>query len=147
MFDWSHQSSPVATAPIFSWPTPTSATQREHLWYREFHHDIRDAAAHFGFDQTQFGCHGIRVGGATLLRAAGADDGYICLMGRWRSLPACLAYQETSTNAHDQMASLLLTPGIYTVRDLRLQYVLPRVTSTQESRSNSPVSSDGSISD
>ncbi|KAJ1421556.1 hypothetical protein B484DRAFT_332672 [Ochromonadaceae sp. CCMP2298] len=147
MFDWAEQSYPIATAPIFSWPSPTHTAQRDHLWYREFHTDIRDAAAHFGFDQTQFGCHGIRVGGATLLRAAGADDGYICLMGRWASLPACLSYQETFTNAHDRMATLLLTPAIYTVRDLRLQYVLPRVTTTQVSRSNSPVSSDSSASD
>ncbi|KAJ1425892.1 hypothetical protein B484DRAFT_330660 [Ochromonadaceae sp. CCMP2298] len=147
MFDWAQQSSPVATAPIFSWPSLVHPNQRDHLEYREFHADIRAAAAHFGFDQTQFGCHGIRVGGATLLRAAGADDGFICLMGRWASLPACLSYQEPSTSAHDRMASLLLTPGIYTVRDLRLQYVLPRVTPIQVSRSTSPVSSDTSDCD
>jgi hypothetical protein len=68
------------------------------------------------------------VRGATHLRAAGADDGFICLMGRWRSLPACLSYQEVSTAAHDRMGALLMTPGVYTTRDLRLQYVLPQLT-------------------
>jgi hypothetical protein len=147
MFDWALQSSPISTAPIFSWPSPTQPNIRDNLWYREFHNDIRAAAAHFGFDSSQFGCHGIRVGGATLLRAAGADDGFICLMGRWASLPACLSYQETSTTAHDRMASLLLTPGLYTVRDLRLQYVLPRVTPIAVTPDHSQVSSSSESSD
>jgi hypothetical protein len=47
-------------------------------------------------------------------------------MGRWKSLPACLGYQETSTRAHDRMQALLMTPGLYTNRDLHLQYTLPR---------------------
>jgi hypothetical protein len=68
MFDWVQQSYPVATAPIFSWPSLAHPTQRDHLEYIAFHADIRAAAAHFGFDQTQFGCHGIRVGGARCRR-------------------------------------------------------------------------------
>jgi hypothetical protein len=52
----------------------------------------------------------------------------ICLMGRWRSLPACLGYQEVSTQAHDRKTSLLLTPDIYTTRDIELQYCVPRHT-------------------
>jgi hypothetical protein len=41
----------------------------------------------------------------------------------------------------------LLTPGIYTVRDLRLQYVLPRVTPTPVTPDSSQVSSDSDTSD
>ncbi|KAJ1406230.1 hypothetical protein B484DRAFT_337603 [Ochromonadaceae sp. CCMP2298] len=133
MYDWAQFTAALDTAAVFSWRTGnTNSTSRpstrECLLYRDFHDTIKRTAAHFNFDSTQFGCHGVRVGGATHLRAAGADDGYICLMGRWRSLPACLSYQEVSTAAHDRMAALLMTPGVYTTRDLRLQYVLPQLT-------------------
>jgi hypothetical protein len=126
MYNWAITATPAADAPIFSWVEDGS--QRQHLWYRDFHEIIKHTAKRCGFDPSHFGCHGMRVGGATLLRAAGADDGLICLMGRWKSLPACLSYQEVSTAAHDQMSRMLLTPGYSTTRDLRLQYSLPGVT-------------------
>ncbi|KAJ1440614.1 hypothetical protein B484DRAFT_141998 [Ochromonadaceae sp. CCMP2298] len=128
MYDWAQFSIAVPTAPVFSWTSPTDPSKRINLHYRDFHQLIHRTAGRFGFDPTQFGCQGVRAGGATLLRAAGTDDGFICLMGRWRSLPSCLRYQEVTTAAHDQMASLLLTPGFYTNRDLRLQYCLPSVS-------------------
>ncbi|KAJ1405093.1 hypothetical protein B484DRAFT_337927 [Ochromonadaceae sp. CCMP2298] len=133
MYDWAQFTAALDTAAVFSWHTGnTSSTRqpstRDCLLYRDFHDIIKRTAAHYDFDSTQFGCHGVRVGGATHLRAAGADDEFICLMGRWRSLPACLSYQEVSTAAHDRMAALLMTPGVYTTRDLRLQYVLPQLT-------------------
>jgi hypothetical protein len=139
MYDWEKYVQAYDPAPVFSWPAPHTShhrsshythipTPRINLLYREFHEVIRAAAAHFGFDHKQFGCQGLRVGGATLLRAARADDGFICLMGRWKSLPACPGYQEVSTQAHDRMAEILLTPDIYTTRDLALQYCLPQHT-------------------
>jgi hypothetical protein len=137
MFDWAQTAQLDDDQPVFSWlpPShcpwhlPTPADRRVYLVYKDMTASIKKAARFFGFDDKQFGCHGLRVGGATLLRAAGADDGYICLIGRWRSLPACLSYQEVTTRAHDQIAALLFTPGIYTSRDLRLQYSLPRFSS------------------
>ncbi|KAJ1394291.1 hypothetical protein B484DRAFT_340393, partial [Ochromonadaceae sp. CCMP2298] len=88
MYDWTQFTAALDTAAVFSWRTGnTSSTRqpstRECLLYRDFHDIIKRTAAHFDFDSTQFGCHGVRVGGATHLRAAGADDGFICLMGRW----------------------------------------------------------------
>jgi hypothetical protein len=127
MYDWACFVPHVDSAPVFSWPSPPGdIPTRTYLWYRDFHDTIRSAAGHFGFDYRQFGCQSLWSGGATQLRAAGADDGLICLMGRWKSLPACLGYQETSTRAHDRMQTLLMTPGLYTNRDLHLQYTLPR---------------------
>jgi hypothetical protein len=126
MYDWAITASTSAGAPIFSWEE--GGSRRQYLWYRDFHGIIKHTAQRCGFDPSHFGCHGLRVGGATLLRAAGADDGFICLMGRWKSLPACLSYQEVSTEAHDRMSRMLLSPGYYTARDLRLQYSLPKVT-------------------
>ncbi|KAJ1412179.1 hypothetical protein B484DRAFT_335900 [Ochromonadaceae sp. CCMP2298] len=135
MYDWAQFTHALDTAAVFSWCSRSTShassnlpSSRECLLYRDFHEVVKRTATPFDFDSTQFGCHGVRVGGATHLRAAGADDGFICLMGRWRSLPACLSYQEVSTAAHDRMAALLMTPGVYTTRDLRLQYVLPQLT-------------------
>jgi hypothetical protein len=134
MYDWGQHAQALPNTPVFSWPTThhdkqhTRTPQRTNLLYRNFHELLQRTAAYFGFEGTQFGCQSLRVGGATLLRAAGADDGLICLMGRWRSLPACLGYQEISTAAHDRMSSLLLTPGIYTTRDIEMQYCVPRHT-------------------
>jgi hypothetical protein len=93
--------------------------------YADFTKVVKYAATLFGFAPDLFGGQSIRVGGATLLRAAGATDGEICLMGRWKSLPACLGYQEVSTATHDRMLNMLLTTGAYTNRDIRLQYRLP----------------------
>jgi hypothetical protein len=128
MYNWAQFSVAVPTAPVFSWASPTDPSKRVYLNYRDFHQLIRRTAGRFGFNPTQFGCQGVRAGGATLLRAAGANDGFICLMGRWRSLPSCLRYQEVTTAAHDQMAILLMTPGLYSNRDLRLQYCLPSIS-------------------
>jgi hypothetical protein len=87
---------------------------------------IKEMAVAFGFSPERFGCHGLRIGGACLLRAAGAKDSFILLMGRWKSLPACLNYQEASTADYDRMLSLLCTMGLYTSRDLRIRYPRPR---------------------
>lgn len=90
------------------------------LQYRHFIAVIKEAAAHFQFDTTHFSGYSPRIGGASLLRAAGASDGFIKLMGRWKTLPACLTYQETSTKACDFMLGLLSAPGLYTERDVQL---------------------------
>ncbi|KAJ1393496.1 hypothetical protein B484DRAFT_340513, partial [Ochromonadaceae sp. CCMP2298] len=102
---------------------------------------VKQAATTFGFAPTLFGPHALRVGGATVLRAVGATDGGILLMGRWKSLPACLGYQEVSSQTHDRMLSMLLQPGTYTARDIRLQYRVPAL------RNASPTSGDTAPSD
>jgi hypothetical protein len=83
---------------------------------------VKEAAFHFGFNPDNFSCYSLRVGAASLLRAAGASDGDICLMGRWKSLPSCLIYQEASTQAHDLMLGMLLSRGVFTERDILLAY-------------------------
>jgi hypothetical protein len=99
---------------------------RDALSYAHMTREIKQMAEEFGFAPKRFGCHGIRVGGASLLRAAGAPDSLIMLIGRWKSLPACLGYQEASTATHDMLLSVLLTRGLYTARDVRIRYPQPR---------------------
>jgi hypothetical protein len=86
---------------------------------------IKLIAEAFGFALKRFSCHSASVGGATLLRAAGAPDTLIHLVGRWMSLPACFGYQEASTPTHDRLLRTLLTAGLYTARDVRIWYPQP----------------------
>ncbi|KAJ1433660.1 hypothetical protein B484DRAFT_326644 [Ochromonadaceae sp. CCMP2298] len=105
---------------LFSHPSD-SVVGRETLSYDTFASVVKKTASKFGFDPSNFGCHSLRIGGTSLLCAAGASDMNICLMGRWKSLPACLGYQEVSTATHDRMLNLLST-NAYTPRDIHLQY-------------------------
>jgi hypothetical protein len=116
LYDWILTSAPRQKDFILSWPTLNKSKpgQRTSLRYKDFMFVVKHAAVQAGFAPNRFGCQGLRVGGATLLRAAGATDEKICLMGRWKSLPACLGYQEVSTATHDRMLDMLLRSGAYT---------------------------------
>ncbi|KAJ1406552.1 hypothetical protein B484DRAFT_436691 [Ochromonadaceae sp. CCMP2298] len=125
LYDWVCTTRPQPTDFLLSWPTPSVIIPRKALKNNDFTKVIKHAATTFGFAPDLFGPHALRVGGATLLRASGATDGEILLMGRWKSMPACLGYQEVSTNTHDRMLQMLLREGVYTARDIRLQYRIP----------------------
>jgi hypothetical protein len=127
LYDCILTSAPQQRDFILSWPTlnRSKPRQRTSLRYKDFTAVVKHAAMQAEFAPNRFGCQGLRVGGETLLRAAGATDGEICLMGRWKSLPACLGYQEVSTATHDRMLDMLLRSGAYSDRDIRLQYRLP----------------------
>jgi hypothetical protein len=56
---------------------------------------IKGCAAHFGLNPKQYGTYSARVGGACTLRAGGASDSTIQMMGRWKSMDSCLTYQES----------------------------------------------------
>lgn len=119
LFDWAKNANLHSTDHFVSYrTTPVDVTNP--LSYARLRKVLQHTARLFGLDPTRFTCHGLRVGGATLLRASGADDGMIMAMGRWRSLPACLGYQAPSTASHDRMLNLLSTPGQFTSRDVRL---------------------------
>jgi hypothetical protein len=103
---------------------------RDSLRYAIIQQVVKDAAVFFGFSPKNFGCQSLRSGGATLLRAVGASDSEIMMMGRWKSMTACLGYQEQSTNTHDRLLKVLLTEGAYSNRDLSLQFPKPICTIT-----------------
>lgn len=98
--------------------TPTAPTRV--LNYHRLNSVLKYTARLFHLPFAHYSCHSLRVGGASLLRAAGADDGEILTMGRWRSLPACLGYQAASTATHDRLLQLLGSQNIFTVRDVHL---------------------------
>jgi len=119
LFDWARNANLRHDDNFVSYRTNHRADSHP-LNYNRFAKILKHTAGLFGLDPARFTCHGFRAGGATLLRAAGADDGMIMIMGRWRSLPACLWYQASSTATHDHLLQLLGTPGQFTPRDVQL---------------------------
>jgi hypothetical protein len=139
LFEWALISVPTPGDKFLSWPIPgTILGHRQTLRYPVLHNVAKDAAVHFGFSPQNFGCYSIRVGGATLLRAVGEPDSDILRMGRWKSLPACLGYQENSTSSHDRLLKVLLTQGAYSNRDLSIQYPRPRCVATGDEPRDHP---------
>ena len=102
MFRWAKRAHLQPRERFLSYRASFSGVYRN-LSYRRFVKAIKETATRFGFNPTHFAGYSPRVGGASLLRAAGASDGFLKLMGRWKTLPACLGYQETSTKACDLM--------------------------------------------
>ena len=121
--------SPLLQKDYFLSFRPKSGAASQILSYRAFGTHIKTLARQFQLDPNFFSCYSLRVGGASLLRAAGASDGFIMLMGRWKSLPACLGYQENSTSAQDMMMQMLTSRDLFTERDIALASTLiPQVT-------------------
>lgn len=122
------------TRTLFNWARDANLRAKDHfLSYREnpvapshplsYHRlngVLKYTARLFNLPAAHYSCHSFRVGGASLLRAAGADDGEILSMGRWRSLPACLGYQAPSTATNDRLLHLLSSPDMFTTRDVLL---------------------------
>lgn len=122
LFDWARSANLHHNDPFVSYrQQPHDASCP--LSYSRFTKVLKFTAQLFGLEPDRFTCHGVRAGGATLLRAAGADDGMIMVMGRWRSLRACLGYQAPSTATYDHMLHLLGTPDQFTPRDIQLSQV------------------------
>jgi hypothetical protein len=90
LYQWVCATRPAPPDYLLSWPIPSAFTRRGSLRYVDFVKVVKHAATTFGFAPTLFGPGALHVGGATVLRAAGATDGKILLMGRWKSMPACL---------------------------------------------------------
>jgi hypothetical protein len=95
---------------------------------------LKFTAAKQRLPATRYSCHCLRVGGASLLRAAGADDSEIMALGRWRSLPACIGYQAPSTATNDRLLHFLGQHGLFTNRDVHLSTVPPRPQSKSRTR-------------
>jgi hypothetical protein len=75
MYEWACASRPGLTDYLLSWPNGSSISPRDNLRYTDFQKVVKYAATLFDFAPDLFGCQSLRVGGATLLRAAGATDG------------------------------------------------------------------------
>lgn len=120
LFQWAQDAQLSATDPFLSFRANNRTHSRCTLSYGRLNAVIKHTAKMFGLRPTHFSSHSLRVGGATHLRAAGADDGTIMRMGRWKSLPACLGYQAANTAANDHLLDILGSPSVFTTRDVHL---------------------------
>jgi hypothetical protein len=95
------------------------------LTYERISTAIKNCATRYGLDPAQYGTHSCRIGGASHLRAAGAQDSEILRQGRWRSLPCSIGYQNSSFQELDNIQRRLQDKSVFTVRDLILTRVHP----------------------
>ena len=119
LFDWAKTAKLQPDDRFLSYRTK-STSRSQPLQYRRVGAAIKYAARKHGINPKHFSCHSLRVGGASHLRAAGATDGNIFSMGRWRSMPACLGYQASNTAINDRLLVLLGKHGVFTTRDVQL---------------------------
>jgi hypothetical protein len=70
----------------------------------------------------------------TIARAANLSNTNIMKMGRWKSLPAPVLYQEQSTALNDHILAVVNNPTLFTAEDIQLSRVLSsRTASSSES--------------
>ena len=93
----------------------------KHFWlkYRHFVDCIKRAAFECGFDPLRFSSHSLRIGGATILAAAGLPNHYIQTMGRWKSL-AFLAYIHIAVGAMSTAIKTIVNPKWFPNAQLRV---------------------------
>ncbi len=90
------------------------------LKYRQVSEAVKKCAARFGFSADNYGTHSLRVGGACTLRAGGASDSMLKLLGRWQCLKSALGYTESGMREFDSCYQMLCNPANFTERDVRL---------------------------
>jgi hypothetical protein len=94
------------------------------LLYKHIQEAVKLSAAHFGLSAEWFNTHSIRMTGPTIARAANLSVPDIMRMGRWKSLPAPILYQEQSTASNDHILTVINNPTLFTTEDILLSRVL-----------------------
>jgi hypothetical protein len=123
LFEWAMRARPAASEHFFSYRSEDGAYHP--LTYDMMSRTIKACAAQFGFDAGLFATHSLRIGAASTLRANDAPNELIKMLGRWRSTPVSLDYQDRSTASYDLLLQLLLAPGMFSEQDIRLGRMLP----------------------
>lgn len=90
-----------------------------YLSYPKMLNSVKEAATGCGFDPKRFGTHSLRIGGATILAAAGMPNHYISKLGRWKSL-AFLNYIHMALGVMDTSLKALVNPKWFTNLNLKL---------------------------
>jgi hypothetical protein len=112
MFAWAQRARPKSDEPFLSYRGEAS------LSYDKYTGVIKRAAFQSGFDPARFSSHSVRIGGASSLAAAGFDNYYIMLAGRWKSL-AFLDYIRRAVGAMAAAQRAISNPESYSNHDLR----------------------------
>lgn len=118
-FEWALKSRPSSSSYFLSRRMQNTGYFVQ-LRYSQVARAIKMCAVRAGFQAGNFGTHSARVGGACTLRAGGASDSMIQLLGRWKNINTALCYTESGKKEFDIMQEVLSNPSIFTTKDIRL---------------------------
>ena len=104
------------------------------LVYSDFNKAVKQAAPAFGLDEAWFDAQSIRMSAPTVARAARLLVPDCMRMGRWKSIPAALLYQEQSTTLNNTILSIVSNPTLFTYEDILLARLLASRTPSTSSR-------------
>jgi hypothetical protein len=116
MFEWAVYAQPPNNLPFLSF-FGGNGKNNFYLTYDVLLNEIKKAARASGFNPNSFGCHSLRIGGASILAAAEYPNHYIQKQGRWKSL-AFLAYIHWSLKSMENALSAIANPSHFTNSDL-----------------------------
>ena len=94
------------------------------LLYSDIKAAVKQAAPVFGLQEAWFDTQSIRMSQPTIARAARLPVSDTMRMGRWKSLPAALLYQEQSTALNNTILSVVSDPTLFTSEDIVLARLL-----------------------
>jgi len=115
MFGWARIARPLPDDPFLSHHGNNQG--RWYLTYAVFNDAIKKTAKMAGLDPARFKPHSCRIGGATLLAAAGHPNHYIQSAGRWKSL-AFLDYIRWAVSSMNSALASLVNPTVFTNSDM-----------------------------
>ena len=130
VYKWSKHSLRFDADPFLSFRVQDKLTC---LLYNDIQAAVKSSAAHFGLDTSSFNTHSIRMSAPTIARAANLSDTNIMKMGRWKSLPAPVLYQEQSTKINDHILAVVNNPTLFTAEDIQLSRVVASRTTSKQS--------------
>lgn len=115
MYRYATKASPNDSDPFLSFQL--SNGHRRWLNYERYNDKIKAVARACGLEDHHYHTHSLRVGGATLLAAAGHPNHYIQRMGRWKS-EAYLQYMHFAISSMNKSQMSLLDSTIFTKKHL-----------------------------
>ena len=101
------------------------------LLYSDVQQAVKSAAKHFGLSEQWFNTHSVRMSAPTIAIAAKVPITNIMRMGRWRTVPSAVLYQEQSTVLNNTILSLVSNRSLFTSDDIKLSRLLPSRHATQ----------------
>ena len=111
MFQWAAFATPADLDPFLS----HKGTWQ--LSYAAYLRTVKRVAKDCGFNPNRFGTHSIRIGGASILAAAGHPNHYIRMMGRWNS-ETFMRYLRSALATMEAALASLVNPRLFTNEDL-----------------------------
>jgi hypothetical protein len=111
MFLWAKRAQLKKGQPFFSFRGEWT------LSYDVLSKAIKKVATDMGLDASRYRPHSLRIGGASMLAAAGLPDYVIQKQGRWKSL-AFLEYIRLGKQSFEMALSAMVNPTLLTVGDV-----------------------------